>query len=84
MEQLRLRLAEARAVIQAHHPLRPGLDPLGTGLPVVQGPMANVSETTGLARSVLDAGAMPFFALGALRATRKAGAASEAGEEQPA
>ncbi|MEQ1507793.1 MAG: hypothetical protein ABMB14_36530, partial [Myxococcota bacterium] len=52
--------------IARHHPLRRGLDPLGTGRPVVQGPMANVSEGTGLAIAVRAAGGMPFAALGAL------------------
>lgn len=57
---------ERRARIADHHPLRAGLDPLRTGVPIVQGPMANVAEGTGLARSVRAAGAMPFAALGAL------------------
>ncbi|MCB9678780.1 MAG: SDR family oxidoreductase [Alphaproteobacteria bacterium] len=42
-------------------------DPLHTGRPLVQGPMANVSEKPGLARAVLDAGGLPFCALGALK-----------------
>jgi acyl transferase domain-containing protein/NAD(P)H-dependent flavin oxidoreductase YrpB (nitropropane dioxygenase family) len=51
--------------IQTHNPLR--RDPLRTGTPIVQGPMANISETTGLATAVSQAGALPFAALGALR-----------------
>ncbi len=43
------------------------IDPLGTGRAVAQGPMANVSEGVPFAKTVLDAGAMPFLALGALR-----------------
>ncbi|MEZ4319605.1 MAG: SDR family oxidoreductase [Myxococcota bacterium] len=44
-------------------------DPLGTGRPLVQGPMANVSERPDLARAVLAAGGLPFCALGALSPT---------------
>jgi acyl transferase domain-containing protein/NAD(P)H-dependent flavin oxidoreductase YrpB (nitropropane dioxygenase family)/acyl carrier protein len=42
-------------------------DPLGTGQPVVQGPMANVSEGTALSVAVARCGGLPFAALGALR-----------------
>lgn len=38
----------------------------GTRYPVVQGPMANVSDVTPFCRAVADAGALPFFALSAL------------------
>ncbi len=42
-------------------------DPFGTGRPIVQGPMANVAERPELGRAVLEAGGLPFCALGALR-----------------
>ena len=42
-------------------------DPLGAGTPIVQGPMANIAEKTGLACAVAEAGGIPFAALGALR-----------------
>jgi len=60
-------MAEHLQQVRAHHPLRSGLDPLGTGVPIVQGPMANVAERPDLARAVRSAGALPFVALGALR-----------------
>ncbi len=50
--------------LRAFNPLEQ--DPFGTGTPIVQGPMANVSEGTGLARAVAEEGALPFAALGAL------------------
>ncbi len=53
-----------------HHPLRAGCDPLGSGAPIVQGPMANVAERPHLARAVRAAGGMPFVALGALDAAQ--------------
>lgn len=62
----RAELTDRLARIAASHPLRPGLDPLGCGRPVVQGPMANVTERAGLAVAVSAAGGLPFCALGAL------------------
>ena len=38
----------------------------GTRYPIVQGPMANVSDRGAFARAVLDAGALPFLAMGSL------------------
>jgi 3-oxoacyl-(acyl-carrier-protein) synthase/NAD(P)H-dependent flavin oxidoreductase YrpB (nitropropane dioxygenase family)/malonyl CoA-acyl carrier protein transacylase len=60
-DDLQARVEAARTV----HPLHS--DPFGTGTPIVQGPMANVSERPGLAAAVRDAGGLPFCALGALR-----------------
>ncbi|MEH0020268.1 MAG: beta-ketoacyl synthase N-terminal-like domain-containing protein [Desulfobacter sp.] len=37
-----------------------------TPYPLIQGPMANISDNTGFAAQVLDAGALPFFAVGSL------------------
>ncbi len=57
------------ADIDDHDPLRPD-SPLarahGTRYPIVQGPMANVSDKGAFARAVLEAGALPFFAMGSL------------------
>jgi acyl transferase domain-containing protein/NAD(P)H-dependent flavin oxidoreductase YrpB (nitropropane dioxygenase family)/acyl carrier protein len=61
-------LEAARAVVaevQQHLQAARGLAPWGAEA-LVQGPMANVAEGTGLARAVREAGAMPFAALGAL------------------
>ncbi|MGD9733058.1 MAG: nitronate monooxygenase, partial [Desulfamplus sp.] len=38
----------------------------GTRLPLIQGPMANVSDNADFAAKVLEAGALPFFAVGSL------------------
>lgn len=67
IEAARTQVRAHLATIPDHHPLRTGCDPLGTGVPIVQGPMANVAEGADLARAVSEAGALPFVALGALR-----------------
>ncbi|MDY0374137.1 MAG: SDR family NAD(P)-dependent oxidoreductase [Desulfobacterium sp.] len=41
----------------------------GTRLPLIQGPMANISDNTDFANQVLEAGALPFFAVGSLPST---------------
>ncbi|MCB9694011.1 MAG: SDR family oxidoreductase, partial [Alphaproteobacteria bacterium] len=61
LDELQARVDTARR----HHALRS--DPFGAGTPIVQGPMANVSERPGLALEVRRAGGLPFCALGALR-----------------
>ncbi len=38
----------------------------GTDLPLIQGPMANISDNADFAGQVLKAGALPFFAVGSL------------------
>ncbi|MEE4609033.1 MAG: polyketide synthase, partial [Desulfobacteraceae bacterium] len=57
------------ADIDAHDPLVAD-SPLarfhGTRYPIVQGPMANVSDKGAFARAVLEAGALPFLAMGSL------------------
>jgi len=65
LEQLRSTIEDHLSAIRTHNPL--GRDPLGTGFPIVQGPMANITEQVELARAVAAAGALPFAALGALR-----------------
>ncbi|MCP4020628.1 MAG: polyketide synthase, partial [Desulfobacteraceae bacterium] len=37
-----------------------------TKFPLIQGPMANISDNSKFAKSVLDQGALPFFAVGSL------------------
>jgi acyl transferase domain-containing protein/NAD(P)H-dependent flavin oxidoreductase YrpB (nitropropane dioxygenase family) len=59
----------ARLVV-ARDTAAPRQDPLQTGLPVVQGPMANVAERPELGVAVARAGGMPFVALGALDAAQ--------------
>jgi acyl transferase domain-containing protein/NAD(P)H-dependent flavin oxidoreductase YrpB (nitropropane dioxygenase family) len=66
-DAVRRAIAPHLAAEVAHLPL---LDTLGTGLPVVQGPMANVTERPGLSIAVRAAGGLPFAALGALDAAR--------------
>ncbi|NHJ48229.1 MAG: acyltransferase domain-containing protein, partial [Asgard group archaeon] len=39
---------------------------LGVKLPIAQGPMANISENPAFAKQIVDAGALPFLALGSL------------------
>jgi len=73
VEGVRAVVDEVRArrdALRTGHPLTAGRDPLGTGVPVVQGPMANVAERPGLGRAVAAAGGMPFGALGALSPDR--------------
>jgi acyl transferase domain-containing protein/NAD(P)H-dependent flavin oxidoreductase YrpB (nitropropane dioxygenase family)/acyl carrier protein len=61
LQAARALVAEVEQHLRAAEKLGPwGADAL------VQGPMANVAEGTGLARAVREAGAMPFAALGAL------------------
>jgi len=59
-----------RDACRDNHPL--ASDPFGTGSLVVQGPMANISEASHLARAVRAAGGLPFCALGALAPHRAA------------
>ncbi|MFH1154354.1 MAG: SDR family NAD(P)-dependent oxidoreductase [Pseudomonadota bacterium] len=50
-------------------PIRPGSELArehGTRLPLIQGPMANISDNAAFAIKVLEAGALPFFAVGSL------------------
>jgi len=53
--------------IDAFDPVKPGspfaLDQ-GTKFPLIQGPMANISDNSDFANKVLEQGALPFFAVG--------------------
>ncbi|MCP3952854.1 MAG: acyltransferase domain-containing protein, partial [Desulfobacterales bacterium] len=56
-------------LIDDHDPMRAGTALArehGTRYPIMQGPMANISDTPEFARRILDAGALPFFALASL------------------
>lgn len=55
--------------IDEHDPMQAGTalaEEHGTRYPVIQGPMANISDTPEFARRVLTGGALPFFAMGSL------------------
>ncbi|MDR2648250.1 MAG: nitronate monooxygenase, partial [Clostridiales bacterium] len=49
---------------------------LGTLYPIVQGPMARISDTPEFLRGVADAGALPFLAMGMMTGDEAAGALS--------
>jgi malonyl CoA-acyl carrier protein transacylase len=64
-------IGESLAVVDLHDPIRPGTALArehGTALPLIQGPMANISDNADFAAQVLEAGALPFFAVGSLPA----------------
>jgi len=55
--------------VDEHDPMRAGTalaEEHGTRYPVMQGPMANISDTPEFARRILAGGALPFFAMGSL------------------
>ena len=57
--------------IDAFDPVKPGsrfAQDQGTTFPLIQGPMANISDSSEFANQVLDQGALPFFAVGSLPA----------------
>ncbi len=59
----------ARRVMEGY-PIGPGKgisDELGTELPIVQGPMANISEVPRFAKNISEQGALPVLGLGGLR-----------------
>lgn len=53
--------------IRRFHAHTADADPLNTGTPIVQGPMANISEGAALPRALSAAGVQPFVALAAMR-----------------
>ncbi len=56
-------------LVDRFDPIQPGTalaKEHGTRLPLIQGPMANISDNTDFANQVLEAGALPFFAVGSL------------------
>jgi acyl transferase domain-containing protein/NAD(P)H-dependent flavin oxidoreductase YrpB (nitropropane dioxygenase family)/acyl carrier protein/NAD(P)-dependent dehydrogenase (short-subunit alcohol dehydrogenase family) len=57
------------ALVEDHDPMvadSPLARVHGTTYPIVQGPMANISDTAEFARAVLDGGALPFLAVASL------------------
>ncbi len=55
--------------VDTHDPIKPGSEfakDQGTKFPLIQGPMANISDNSDFANMVLDQGALPFFAVGSL------------------
>ncbi|MBI9088008.1 MAG: SDR family NAD(P)-dependent oxidoreductase [Desulfobacterium sp.] len=64
-------IGESLKQVDSHDPIRPGTalaKEHGTALPLIQGPMANISDNADFAAQVLEAGALPFFAVGSLPA----------------
>ena len=62
-------IGEQLDFIDAHDPVRAGTDfavDQGTTFPLIQGPMANISDQSDFANKVLEHGALPFFAVGSL------------------
>ncbi|MDZ7663741.1 MAG: polyketide synthase, partial [Desulfotignum sp.] len=54
-----------------------------TRLPLIQGPMANISDNPDFAAKVLEAGALPFFAVGSLPASLADAMLSKGKEKVP-
>ncbi|MCF8044651.1 MAG: acyltransferase domain-containing protein, partial [Desulfarculaceae bacterium] len=55
--------------VDTHDPVRPGTELAkehGTAYPIVQGPMANISDNSEFASRILESGALPFMAVGSL------------------
>ena len=55
--------------IDGHDPIKPDsafAKDQGTKFPLIQGPMANISDSSEFANKVLEHGALPFFAVGSL------------------
>ncbi len=65
------RVGELTTLVDAHDPLKensPFAQELGTRYPIMQGPMANISDNADFAETVYREGGLPFFALGSLPA----------------
>ncbi|MBF0233378.1 MAG: nitronate monooxygenase, partial [Desulfamplus sp.] len=62
-------IGDQLSLVDSFDPMKPD-SPMakdhGTRLPLIQGPMANVSDNADFAAQVLQAGALPFFAVGSL------------------
>jgi len=55
--------------IDSHDPVKPDspfAKDQGTRFPLIQGPMANISDSSEFANKILEHGALPFFAVGSL------------------
>ncbi len=65
------RVGELTALVDAHDPLKensPFAKELGTRYPIMQGPMANISDNADFAETVYREGGLPYFAMGSLPA----------------
>ncbi|SCY54624.1 type I polyketide synthase, partial [Desulfoluna spongiiphila] len=65
------RVGELTALVDAHDPLKensPLARELGTRYPIMQGPMANISDNAEFAETVFREGGLPYFAMGSLPA----------------
>ncbi|VFQ43910.1 type I polyketide synthase [Desulfoluna butyratoxydans] len=65
------RVGELTALVDAHDPLKensPLAQELGTRYPIMQGPMANISDNADFAETVFREGGLPYFAMGSLPA----------------
>ncbi|WP_300674591.1 type I polyketide synthase, partial [Desulfoluna sp.] len=65
------RIGELTALVDAHDPLQensPLAQELGTRYPIMQGPMANISDNADFAETVFREGGLPYFAMGSLPA----------------
>ncbi len=63
-------IVETTEALRARYPFREGAPlahAVGTRLPVVQGPLSNISDRPAFADAVERAGGLPFLALGAMR-----------------
>ena len=62
-------IGEQLNFIDANDPVKPDSEfarEQGTKFPLIQGPMANISDNADFANKVLEEGALPFFAVGSL------------------
>ncbi len=62
-------IGENLSFIDSHDPVKPDsafARDQGTRFPLIQGPMANISDNSEFANKVLEHGALPFFAVGSL------------------
>ena len=62
-------IGEKLNFIDSHDPVKPDspfAKDQGTRFPLIQGPMANISDSSEFANKILEHGALPFFAVGSL------------------
>ncbi|MCG8472226.1 MAG: acyltransferase domain-containing protein, partial [Desulfobacterales bacterium] len=65
------RVGELAALVDAHDPLKENSSfarEMGTRYPIMQGPMANISDNADFADTVFREGGLPYFAMGSLPA----------------
>ncbi len=79
-------LGQALDCVDEFDPVRehsPFAQSQNTRLPLIQGPMANISDNPEFAARVLEAGALPFFAVGSLPASLADAMLSKGSEKFP-